>query len=127
MKRSQLHSAARIIIAGVWIFHGLWSKILGGIPRHEMIVAKILGAEFARPLTVLIGCGEILLGLWVLSGRRPLACAAFQTLILVSMNALEIRLANELLISAPGMVALNLLLLATVWWLAVDKGSSRKA
>jgi uncharacterized membrane protein YphA (DoxX/SURF4 family) len=116
-----------MIISGVWIFHGLWSKILGGIPRHELIVARILGDEFARPLTFLIGCGEILLGLWVLSGRRALACAAFQTLILVAMNALEIRLANELLISAPGMVALNLLLIGTVWWLALGKDTSCRA
>ena len=70
-----LQWAVRIVIAGVWIFHGLYSKILDGVPRHRLIVGRILGDSFARPLTVLIGTGEILLGLWVLSGRRSRACA----------------------------------------------------
>ena len=107
----------RIVIAGVWIFHGLYSKILDGVPRHRLIVGRILGDSFARPLTIVIGAGEILLGLWVLSGRRSRACAMLQTLALVAMNTLEIIFAKELLISAPGMVALNLVLLGGAWWL----------
>lgn len=118
MKRIRLHEVVRIVIAAVWVFHGLYSKILDGIPRHRMIVGQILGEEHARPLAVMIGLGEILLGLWVLSGRRTFACALFQTLALVAMNTLEILFAKELLISAPGMVALNLLLLGSAWWLA---------
>src|SRR6476660_593117 len=118
MKRIRVHDVVRIVIAEVWMFHGLYSKILDGIPRHRLIVARILGEEHAWPLTLLIGCGESLLGLWVLSGRRTLACALFQTLALVAMNTLEIFFARELLISAPGMVALNLLLLGSAWWLA---------
>ena len=65
----------------------------------------------------MIGAGEILLGLWVLSGRRSRACAVLQTLALAAMNTLEIIFAKELLISAPGMVALNLMLLGSAWWL----------
>lgn len=118
MKRIRLHEVVRIVIAAVWVFHGLYSKILDGIPRHRMIVGRILGEEYARPLAVMIGVGEILLGLWVLSGRRTFACALFQTLALVAMNTLEILFAKELLISAPGMVVLNLLLLGSAWWLA---------
>ena len=124
MKRIRLQQVVRIVIAAVWVFHGLYSKILDGIPRHRLIVARILGEDHARPLTLLIGCGEILLGLWVFSGRRIFACALFQTLALVAMNTLEILFARELLISAPGMVALNLLLLASAWWLA-QRDSSR--
>lgn len=118
MKRIRLHEVVRIVIAAVWVFHGLFSKILDGIPRHRMIVGRILGEEHARLLAVMIGVGEILLGLWVLSGRRTFACAFFQTLALVAMNTLEILFAKELLISAPGMVVLNLLLLGSAWWLA---------
>ena len=117
--------AVRIVIAGVWIFHGLYSKILDGVPRHRLIVGRILGDSLARPLTIVIGAGEILLGLWVLSGRRSRACAMLQTLALVAMNTLEIIFAKELLISAPGMVALNLLLLGSAWWLVAD--SKRQA
>ena len=119
--------AVRIVIAGVWIFHGLYSKILDGVPRHRLIVGRILGDSLARPLTIVIGAGEILLGLWVLSGRRSRACAMLQTLALVAMNSLEIIFAKELLISAPGMVALNLLLLGSAWWLVAAADSKRQA
>jgi len=118
MKRKRFQDVVRIAISAVWIFHGFYSKILDGIPRHRLIVGRILGDEHARPLTIMIGAGEILLGLWVLSGRRTFACALFQTLALMAMNTLEILFAKELLISAPGMVALNLLLLGSAWWLA---------
>lgn len=60
--------AARVFIAGVWIFHGLYSKILDGIPRHKQIIGKILGEEVADAATVAIGVMEILLGCWVLTG-----------------------------------------------------------
>jgi len=32
MKATPLHRLAAALIAGVWIFHGRYSKILGGIP-----------------------------------------------------------------------------------------------
>lgn len=114
-----MRSAARFLIAGVWIFHGLFSKLLGGIPRHEMIVARILGEGVARPATIAIGLLEIALGLWALTGRWKIPCATVQTLAIISMNALEILIARDLLISAPGMVALNAAFLAVIWWWAI--------
>jgi uncharacterized membrane protein YphA (DoxX/SURF4 family) len=119
MNGSGFQTFVRILIAAVWLFHGLYSKILDGVPRHRIIIGQILGVEHARSLTLAIGCGEILLGLWVLSGRHARACAALQTLLLVAMNTLEIIFAKDLLISATGMVALNLLLLGAAWWLAI--------
>ncbi|MFO1460517.1 MAG: DoxX-like family protein [Verrucomicrobiota bacterium] len=111
-----------LLIGGVWIFHGLWSKVLGRIPRHEMIVGRILGESVAAPATILIGLGEIGLGIWVISGRHRRACAALQTLALVSMNTLEILLARDLLISAPGMVVLNLCFVILIWRWALARG-----
>ena len=55
------------------------------------------------------------------------ACALVQTLALVSMNFLEILLAKDLLISAPGMVALNLAFLSVVWyWATFDRTKDLK-
>jgi uncharacterized membrane protein YphA (DoxX/SURF4 family) len=119
MKGPAFQTFVRISIAVVWLFHGLYSKILDGVPRHRLIVGQILGDEHARSLTLAIGFGEILLGLWVLSGRYALANAAFQTLLLITMNTLEIIFAKDLLISAYGMLALNSLLLGAAWWLAI--------
>ena len=107
-------------IGSVWIFHGLCSKILGLIPRHQMIVGRVLGENWAGPATVGVGVMEILLGIWAMSGRQRPACALVQTLVIAGMNTLEIWLARDLLISAPGMVVLNLGFLAVVWFWATS-------
>ena len=111
--------AAQILIGSVWIFHGLYSKLLRGIPRHRAIVARLLGEARADVATNVIGVGEILLGVWVFTGWQRIPCAAVQTLALISMNALEIALASDLLISAIGMVALNIGLLMMIWFWAI--------
>jgi hypothetical protein len=110
-----LKIAAQILIGSVWVFHGLYSKILNGIPRHRMIVGKILGAANADWATKTIGLLETLLGIWAFTGSHPVPCAAVQTAAIVAMNTLEIALAGEFLISAVGMVLLNLGFLALVW------------
>jgi hypothetical protein len=109
---------AGIFIGGVWIFHGLYSKIFDGIPRHKMIVGRILGEPLADLATPCIGMMEVLLGCWAIWGRHRKINASIQTLGLISMNTLEIILARDLLISAAGMVALNLCFIALIWWWA---------
>lgn len=121
----------RFPIAAVWIFHGLYSKLLGGIPRHEMIVGRVLGETHARWGITAVGLLEIALGLWILTGRNRITCAAIQTAAIVAMNTIEILLARDLLISAPGMIALNAMFLSLVWWYALQPkasptGSTRK-
>jgi hypothetical protein len=112
---------SQIVIGSVWVFHGFYSKILNGIPRHQMIVGKILGAANAGVATKTIGLLEVLLGFWAFTGWHPVVCAILQTAAIVAMNALEIAMAAELLISAIGMVFLNLGFLALVWhWALVS-------
>jgi hypothetical protein len=106
---------AQILIGSVWVFHGLYSKILNGIPRHRLIVGKILGAANASLATKAIGFLEVLLGVWAFTGWHSVPCAVVQTVAIVSMNTLEIALAGELLISAVGMVILNLGFLTLIW------------
>ena len=109
-----------ILIGSVWVFHGLYSKVSNGIPRHRQIVGRILGEGIADRATLAVGILEILLGLWIFSGFQRRTCALVQTLALVSMNFLEILLAKDLLISAPGMVALNLGFIVLIWYWAVS-------
>ena len=113
------HLVAQIVIGSVWVFHGLYSKILNGIPRHRLIVGKILSAANAGRATKAIGLLELFLGLWAFTGWQPVGCAVVQTAGIVAMNSLEIFLARELLISAIGMVILNLGFLALVWHWAI--------
>ncbi len=114
------HILLGVMIGTVWIFHGLYSKILNGVPRHRLIVSRVLGEGIAEPATLAIGALELLLGIWAFSGRSKRACALVQTLAIAGMNTLEIFLAKDLLISAAGMVALNLAFLALVWFWATS-------
>lgn len=114
-----LQTVAAAGIAGVWIFHGVYSKLLNRIPRHREIVGRVLGSRLAAPVTMLIGAAEVLVGVWVLAGIWRVPCAAVQTAALLSMNALEIWRARDLLISPAGMLALNAAFLALVWWWAL--------
>lgn len=107
-----------ILIGSVWVFHGMYSKICNGIPRHRLIVGRILGEGIADKATFFIGVLEITLGIWVFSGRMRRSCAMVQTLVVIAMNTLEILLAKNLLISAPGMVLLNLAFFALIWYWA---------
>ena len=112
------HLALRILVGSVWVFHGLYSKLLDGIPRHRLIVARVLGDEIAAVATVGIGVLEILLGVWAFTHRLPRACAGVQTAAIVTMNSLEIARAPDLLISAPGMLLLNAAFLSLGWYSA---------
>ena len=75
--------------------------------REPLIVGKVLGEKLARPATKVIGGLEVLLGVWAFTGVARVECAAVQTVAIVAMNALEIFLAREFLISAIGMVILQ--------------------
>ncbi len=117
--RALMPTAVSITVGLVWVFHGLYSKLLNQIPRHQQIVGRILGQKWARPATAIIGALEIGLGVWVWSGEFKVACASVQTLAILAMNTLEIRRAPDLLISASGMVLLNLAFLSVVWFWAL--------
>ena len=110
-----VHLVSQGLIGFVWVFHGLYSKILNGIPRHRLIVGKVLGAKHAGFAVWFVGALEVLLGIWVFTDWHPIECAAVQTGAIIAMNTLEIILARELLISALGMVILNAGFLALVW------------
>jgi len=108
MKKRHLSLGMRIVIALVWLIMGLGCKVLGWAPRHEEIVARILGAEMAPILVVLIGFGEIGMAAWILSGLYARICAGLQIILVVIMNIIELILARDLLLFgwSNGLVAL---------------------
>ena len=117
---------ARRAIAAVWLVSGVGFKLLGLVPRHRLIVAAVTGEAHATAVTRLVGAGEALLGLWVLSGRWPRACALVQTLAIASMNLLELRLARELLLAPVPMLLGNALLLALAWCVALQPATGER-
>jgi hypothetical protein len=92
------HKILNIIIAIVWLINGLFCKVLGLAPRHEAIVARILGQEFAHPLTILIGISEILMAVWIISKFRATLNTYTQIFIVITMNILETILSPALLL-----------------------------
>ncbi len=98
MSQHGLFTLGRYAIAAVWVVNGLLGKVLHLVPRHELIVARILGPAFAGPLTRLIGVGEVGMAVWVASGRWPALSVAAQVGLILTMNALEFALAPDLLL-----------------------------
>lgn len=97
MKR-RIYKILTFCIATVWIVNGLFCKVLNLVPRHEQIVARILGVNFAKPMTIFIGFSEIIIAVWILSGYRKKINAVAQIFIVATMNALEFIIVPDLLL-----------------------------
>jgi hypothetical protein len=75
------HVFAELAVAFVWLYYGVWCKLLRGCAEED----AILGAlppwlfRFAAPLRYGIGVLEALLALWVLSRKAPRLAAVVQT------------------------------------------------
>lgn len=87
-----------LFIAAVWFVNGLFCKALGFVPRHREIVARILGAEHADAITVMIGLAEVAMTAWVLSGIARRTNVIVQIVVIAAMNILEFFLAPDLLL-----------------------------
>lgn len=110
------HRVLAVFIAGVWLVNGLYCKLLNGVPRHERIVAKVLGDAHARPFTLAIGVAEILMAVWVLTGYRSRLNSLVQIVVVVMMNVLEFLVAPELLLWGRWNLLFALLFAGLVYW-----------
>ena len=82
----------------VWLINGLFCKVLNLVPRHTLIVGRILGTENAVMLTGTIGMLEILMVVWIISGIKTRWCTWFQISIVAAMNVIEFILVPDLLL-----------------------------
>jgi hypothetical protein len=86
------------LIAAVWLANGLFCKVLNGVPRHQEIVARILGSDHAELFTKGIGFAEIAMAVWIVSGYLSGLNAIMQVLVIGVMNMLEFFLVPDLLL-----------------------------
>lgn len=93
-----LYRLLTYLITLVWLANGLLCKVLGLVPRHAAIVARILGPAYAGPLTRLIGLAEIGMAIWMVSGLYRRWCVVAQIILVAVMNTLEAWLAPDLLL-----------------------------
>ena len=98
MTNRRIYKVLCFCIATVWITNGLFCKVLNLVPRHQQIVGRILGDQYARPLTILIGLSEIVMAIWILSGKKTKLNAITQILVVAIMNIIEYLLVPDLLL-----------------------------
>ena len=107
----------RVAVAAVWLYEGLWCKLLGRERRQVQVVEAVpkLGPLFGRRFLVLLGVVEVALAVWVVSGVTPGLCAIAQTAILVALNASGILWARHIIADPGGMVVKNVSFLLLAW------------
>lgn len=118
----------RGLTALVWLYQGVWLKLLVASKDHAEIVAAVpgLSGPLAGPALAAIGAIEAAIALWVLSGRRSLAAAAVQTALLLAMNAAGLIFAGEAIPDPEGMAIRNLSFLGLVWYAAKARDQEAK-
>lgn len=103
-------------LAAVWIINGLLCKVCNLVPRHQLIVARILGATYAPALTKIIGVLEILMAVWILSRIKPVWCAIAQIILVMTMNMIEFTVAPDLLLFGRINMAIAVLFSIFIYW-----------
>lgn len=113
--RKNLWWILTLCIILVWFINGFFCKLLNLVPRHELIVAEILGADPAPVLIKIIGLLEILMCVWIISGIRSKLCAVVQITIIGTMNFIEYFQAQELLLFGRLNLFLAILLMLVIF------------
>lgn len=116
MIKKVLHSILTYIIAFVWLINGLFCKVLNLVPRHEQIVARILGSKYSKQLTIMIGIAEILIAGIVLIKLKTKMNAVMQMLIIASMNIVEFIAAPDLLLWGRANIILAFMLISLIYY-----------
>jgi hypothetical protein len=113
-------------MALVWLMNGLFCKVLHLVPRHERIVAAILGARYAPELTITIGVLETLMAVWIISGISPRLNAIAQMVVVAAMNLIEFFLVSDLLLFGRWnlMVAGFFIAVIYYWGFVINKKAS---
>ncbi|MDB5197864.1 MAG: hypothetical protein JWP88_2235 [Flaviaesturariibacter sp.] len=98
MITKRIHQILNGLIATVWLVNGLVCKVLNFVPRHQEIVAAILGSQHARLFTLLIGLSEIAMAVWIVSRKWSRLNAITQMVVIAVMNTMEAILVPHLLL-----------------------------
>ena len=107
----------RASVAAVWLYEGLWCKILGRVQSQLEVVTAVprLGPRFGAPFLKALGVVEVALAVWVMAGIAPGVCAIVQTALLVVLNANGLLWARRVIHEPVGMVVKNFAFLVLVW------------
>ena len=106
-----------VAVSCVWLYEGLWCKLLNGEPRQMQVVGAVprYGPRMGMVFLKLLGLIEVGLALWALSDLAPFAGAVVQTMLLITLNAGGLRWARHIIHDPAGMVVKNFAFLVLVW------------
>lgn len=104
-------------VAAVWLYEGLWCKLLNGEPRQAQIVKAVPGfrPEAGMLFLKLLGVVEVGIAVWIVSAVTPIICAAVQTALLITLNGCGLLWARRIIHDPAGMVIKNVAFLVMVW------------
>jgi hypothetical protein len=114
----------RCAVAAVWLYEGLWCKLLGREAHQVQVVEAVprLGPLVGRFFLKGLGVVETLVAIWVISGISPGLCALTQTALLVALNANGLLWARHIIHDPGGMVVKNASFLLLAWLGAAMNG-----
>ena len=106
-----------VAVSCVWLYEGLWCKLLNGEPRQVQVVEAVprYGPRVGLAFLKLLGTIEVGLAMWALSDIAPLVCALVQTALLITLNAGGLLWARHIIHDPAGMVVKNFAFLVLVW------------
>lgn len=115
----------RVAVAMVWIYEGLWCKILGRHPDQKETAASVpfVGPANAHLFLVSLGVLECVLGAWTLSGWHLWWAALAQTTLLAVMNTCGLIWARRSIHDPAGMLIKNFVFVILMWVAAGMGGS----
>ena len=116
IKSATLKTILSSLIFLVWFINGLFCKVLNLVPRHQMIVARVLGEDNSSAITKTIGVLEILMAFWILSKIKSRWCAYTQIFLVSTMNIMEAALAPDLLLFGYANIFFAFLFVALIYW-----------
>jgi hypothetical protein len=113
-------------VAAVWLYEGLWCKVLGRERRQVQVVEAVpkLGPLVGQRFLLALGLVEMGLAAWVMSGLTPGLCAIAQTALLVVLNTNGLLWARQIIHDPGGMVVKNVSFLLLAWVAAAMSGAA---
>ena len=115
MSTKKIQQVLNLTIAAVWLINGLFCKALNLVPRHQQIVARILGEDHSRVITILVGCAEIIMAFWIISRIKTKLNAIAQIIVIATMNTIEFFMAPDLLLWGRWNAIFALLLIIVIF------------
>jgi hypothetical protein len=107
--------ALRGSIALVWLYQGLWHKLLAVDEHHRRIVEQALGATLGPVALSGIGLVETAIAGAVLAAFKPMQVAWLQIVLLAGMNTAGLLSAAGEIPDPVGMVTMNLVFGVATW------------